>query len=150
NLVPSPLCLDAGYDPAVPKRPQLVAAGRWEAYQKNAPAMMRVMERVLVREPEYSVTLLGSGQALLERLRARLPEELRLRIRIEGYVNRSTLVRTYQESQILFVGSRYESLNLAAVEALACGCSVVGPADIASINFLTSASSGSLAPSHSV
>lgn len=59
------------------------------------------------------------------------------------------LIRNYQESLIMFVGSRYETLNLAAVEALACGCSLAGPAAIASINYLSSASSGTVVPGRS-
>jgi hypothetical protein len=35
-----------------------------------------------------------------------------------------------QESKIFFSSSRYESFGLAAAEASACGCTVVGPSKI--------------------
>jgi hypothetical protein len=35
-----------------------------------------------------------------------------------------------QESMIFFFSSRYESFGLAAAEASACGCTVVGPSKI--------------------
>ena len=146
QVVSSPLALDAVYDAGVPKRKQIVAAGRWEAYQKDAPRVLEVMARVLALHPEFSAVLIGPGANHLERLWSRLPEAVRPRVRIAGQVDRATLIRNYQESSIMLIGSRYESLHLATVEALACGCSLAGPAAIVSINYLSSANSGTLAP----
>jgi hypothetical protein len=40
------------------------------------------------------------------------------------------LARNMQASQIFFFSSRYESFGLAATEAAACGCALVGPSEI--------------------
>lgn len=147
NLIPSPLALDATYDPGVAKQPQIVAAGRWQSYQKDAPKALRVLWRVLQAHPGYSALMIGSGVEMLERSRARLPAGTQARIKLAGYLTRAELLQSYRHSQIMFVSSRFESLNLAAVEALACGCSVVGWGQIASLAYLASASSGTTASS---
>ena len=150
NLIPSPLALDADFDPSVAKLPQIVAAGRWQSYQKDAPTALRVLGRVLEAHPDYSALMIGSGGERLERLRARLPAGTQTRIKLAGYVSRAELLQAYRQSQIMLVSSRFESLNLAAVEALACGCSVVGWGQIASLAYLASAGSGTTAPSRAV
>jgi hypothetical protein len=40
------------------------------------------------------------------------------------------LARHMQESKIFLFSSRYESFGLAAAEAAACGCALVGPSEI--------------------
>lgn len=149
RLIPSPVTPEACHEPAVAKKLQIVAAGRWQAYQKDAPKLMRVLGRALSCEPDYSAVLFGSGTEYLQRLRADLPAGVRSRIQIPGYVTRAALLRTYQESQILLLSSRYESLHLPSVEALCCGCSVVSPAGIPPTCYMAGASSGTVAMSQS-
>jgi glycosyltransferase involved in cell wall biosynthesis len=149
KLIPSPVPRQACLDPALIKRRQIVAVGRWAAYQKDAPLLMEVLGRVLEARPEWSAALCGTGADYLHRLAKDLPASAQRRVLILGYVERAKLIQLYQESRIMLVTSRYESLHLPAVEALCCGASIVGPAQITSINYLASASSGTLAISRS-
>jgi hypothetical protein len=50
-----------------------------------------------------------------------------------------------QRSKIFLMTSRTESFNIAAAEALCCGCSVVGPVEIASVPFFAGEASGTVA-----
>lgn len=149
KLIPGPVTPDAFWEPTIPKKSQIVAAARWKTYQKDAPKLVQVLGRVLALEPDYTAMLFGSGSEYLEQLCKVLPAGIRSRIHIPGYVTRAALLRAYQESRILLLTSHYESLHNPSVEALCCGCSVVGPAQIAPTNFLASASSGTLATSRS-
>ncbi|HTD65124.1 MAG TPA: glycosyltransferase, partial [Candidatus Limnocylindria bacterium] len=96
--------------------------------------------------PTYRVVLIGIGGDLLrELIRTRVRHGAE-RIVIPDFVDRQTLIRFYQESQIIFVPSRSESLHLAAAEALCCGCSVVGAGIIPSMQWFAGRASGTLAP----
>ena len=75
-----------------------------------------------------------------------LPVSIRERIRIGGRIDHSTLIARFQRSQILFMPSRWEGFPNAASEAVCCGCSVVGAAELSSLVYFASRSSGTLAP----
>ncbi len=149
RMMPAQIVDDFVYDPAVDRRPQILAVGRWDATQKDSPMLMRVLGDVLAREPHYTALVAGAGTEGLHRLLAQQPATVQTRIKILGRVPHGQLRHLYQESQILFFSSRYEGFPNAAAEALCCGCSVVGPALIASLNYCASHSSGTTACSRS-
>lgn len=144
--IPAPSRADCGYDASVKKQPQIVAVGRWNAYQKDAPMLISVLDRFLQQRPDYRVVIIGVGGDRLRRLIRTRVRQGAERIMIRDFVDRQELLRIYQESQIIFVPSRAESLHLAAAEALCCGCSVVGHVMISSLQWFAGRASGTLAP----
>jgi len=131
-------------DPAIPREDRIVSVGRWYTFQKNFPMLLRVLKRFLSVHPHWSADIVG-----------KLPEgwtperefgaELRDRVRFHGMMEHRRIAALYSRSKIFFMSSRHESYNIAAAEALCCGCSVVGPSDIASVPFFTGALSGTAA-----
>jgi glycosyltransferase involved in cell wall biosynthesis len=133
------------YEPGQPKQSQIVAVGRWDAVQKDAPRLMATLGRVLPLHSEYRAVLIGGGEARLARLRARLPTALHQRIQILGQIGNEAVHQHYLASQIILFSSRYEGFPYAAAEALCCGCTVVGPARLTSLNYLCCDGGGTLA-----
>jgi glycosyltransferase involved in cell wall biosynthesis len=138
------------YDPARPKRPVIIAVGRWESVYKNTPLLLQVLEQVLSEQPQYSARVIGSGADIAQKLAQHVRADCRSRIEIVGRVDHANLPVHYSESQIFLCTSRFESFMIAAAEALCCGCSVVGDARIASMPFFTGLSSGTVAADSSL
>ena len=138
------------YDQTVRKLPRIIAAGRWDAHQKDTPLLMKVLAEVLQQRPSCDAVLFGRGEKRLTALRARLPESIQSRITIAGAVPHDVLCRAYQAAQVILLTSRYESGPIVAAEAMCCGCSVVGPAPLPSVNFICGEGAGTLAGSRSV
>ena len=127
-------------DSAVLRENRIVCVGRWNAFQKNFPMLLDVLEKFLAIHSDWSVDVIG-----------RLPNKWKIdsrfkgalgRIQFHGPIERREICAIYQKSKVFFMSSRYESFNIAAAEALCCGCSVVGSGEIASVPFFTSKSSG--------
>jgi glycosyltransferase involved in cell wall biosynthesis len=132
------------YQEAIPKQPVIIAVGRWQSQQKNAPLLLRVLERVLSEQPHYSARIIGSGSEVVQQLAQHLNADCRSRIDIVGPVDHAKLPAHYAECQIFLCTSRYESFLIAAGEALCCGCSVVGDARIASLPYFAGLGSGTI------
>jgi glycosyltransferase involved in cell wall biosynthesis len=150
RVIPPQIWNDYTFDPKIAKEPIIVAVGRWATAQKDAPMLLQVLGRVLAMEPGYTAIVAGSGESLLQQWLARLPPAAQPRIRIAGKLPAPELRSLYQRARIVFFSSRYEGFPNVACEALCCGCSVVGPAMIASMNDCVAHGSGTLACHHSV
>ena len=133
------------YDPDIPKLPQVMAVGRWDAFQKDGAKLIKVLGMVLPHYPRYSVVVAGSGAERMEKLRSSLPSYLHSRIVITGLLDHVGLHRHYQVAQVLLFTSRYEGFPVAAAEALCCGCTVVGAATLSSMNYISSLGGGTVA-----
>jgi hypothetical protein len=147
KVIPSSVPDDMDYSPGTKRERAVVAVGRWEAYQKDAPRLVRVLGGALARRPEYAARIAGSGGDILERALRRLPLPVRNRVEVVGAVPNESIAALYQKSRILFLSSRYESFHRASGEALCCGCSVVGPSAIATVPYFCSCASGTAAAS---
>ena len=124
--VPHPIQTDTfKFDPAIPKKNQIISVGRWDSYQKNFPLLLKTIRAFLDKNPAWTSVVIGSG------LPAKSPH---LRITLLPPLLPPDLARLMQDSKILFSSSRYESFGLASVEAASCGCLVVGPFDIPMLN----------------
>lgn len=145
QYVPHPIMDCAGYSEEVKKEKRIVAVGRWDSYAKNAPLLIRTLEKALAKQPDYEAHIFGGGEDQLIRLKRRLPADVQTRIVIRGIVDHDALIPEYQKSRIFFAPSRSESFNIAAAEALACGCSVVGGGHISSFRNFASGESGTVA-----
>jgi glycosyltransferase involved in cell wall biosynthesis len=142
--VPPPVAKQMTCVPTVPKKPLLIAVGRWNTLPKNTPLMLQLLERVLSAQPRYSAQIIGSGSERVKKLAQGLKADCKSRIEIVGWVDHAKLPAFYGESQIFLCTSRYESFMISAGEALCCGCSVVGDARIASMSYFTGSSSGTV------
>jgi glycosyltransferase involved in cell wall biosynthesis len=144
-FLPHPVSPTMTWDSSATKEPLIVAVGRWETLQKNAPLLVQTLGQVLTRHPAWRARILGSGQKRIEALSRSLPATVRERLEITGPVEHQTLVAAHRAARISLNTSLYESFGIALAEALCCGCSVVGSAQIGSLHYFTSQRSGSLA-----
>jgi glycosyltransferase involved in cell wall biosynthesis len=150
RCAPYAVVTEMSYESTVAKKPVIIAVGRWQSLQKNTPLLLRILERVLSEQPQYSARIIGSGAEIVQKLAQRLKPDCRSRIEIVGRVDHAKLPAYYGESQIFLCTSRYESFLIAAGEALCCGCSVVGDATIASMPYFTELGSGTLSSDSSL
>jgi glycosyltransferase involved in cell wall biosynthesis len=150
RFVPYAVVKEMTYDPPIPKKPVIIAVGRWQSLQKNTPLLLKVLERVLSEQPHYSARIIGSGAEIVQELTQQMNPDCKSRIDIVGRVDHSKLPAWYRESRIFLCSSRYESFLIAAGEALCCGCSVVGDARIASLPYLAGLASGTVSCDSSV
>ena len=114
HCVPHPIQTDIfKFDPAIPKKNQIISVGRWESYQKNLPLLLKTLRNFLDQNPDWTSLVIGSG----------LPtQSSHPWITFLPPLSPLDLARHMQESMIFLTTSRYESFGLAAAEALCCGC----------------------------
>jgi glycosyltransferase involved in cell wall biosynthesis len=144
--IPHPVVEDYMHaDASGPRENRIVSVGRWQAYQKNFPLLLDVLEKFLEIHPDWEADIIGQlpkgwqpGARFTEGTSGR-------RIHFHNYMAHREISSIYKKSKIFFLSSRYESFNIAAAEALCCGCSVVGPVDIASVPFFAGEASGTVA-----
>ena len=144
--IPHPVADDyMGLDPKIIRENRVVSVGRWNAYQKNFRLLLKVLGKFLRHHPGWQADVVGAlpeGWNPTTQLRDRM---LRERIHFHGLKPHREISVIYQRSKIFLMSSRVESFNIAAAEALCCGCSVVGPVEIASVPFFTGDASGTVA-----
>lgn len=131
RLVPHPIDTEIFRlpHPAPPKQPILISVGRWQALQKDWVLLQASLRIFLDRHPEFRAVVFGPGVS------SSSPHP---RISLPGPVPPKEIAHQLQLAQILFFSSRYESFLLAGAEALCCGCSVVGPREVASAEYFAS------------
>lgn len=144
-LLHHPISSHMKYDAGIAKEKLIIAVGAWDRLIKGSDMLVRVLTNVLERNAEYRAVIIGGGNELvLSKLRS-APTGISSRIRVTGPLPNTAAVAYYQSSQILLNTSYSEGFSLAAAEALCCGCSVVGSANISCFNYFTSESSGTMA-----
>lgn len=144
HVIPHPVAKEVSYNPAIQKQPIIIAVGAWQRLQKNPVLLIRALERVLAEEPTYSARIIGSGQEKIEQLLRKLKGGVASRIHVIGPVSHEMVRDNYQSSQISLCSSYYEAFSIAMAEALCCGCSVVGNAQISSLVYCAGFASGTL------
>lgn len=106
------------------KCPKVVAIGRWDAYQKDAPLLEKALVRALPQQPNVAVTLIGRGAStVFSGLAQRFPK-----VQCVETIPRDQIKNHLSDAQVLVLSSRWESFHIAAHEALCLGATVVGPA----------------------
>ena len=128
HCVPHPIQTDIfKFDPAIPKKNQIISVGRWDSYQKNLPLLLKTISSFLDENPSWTSLVIGSG----------LPtKSSHPRITFIPTLSPPDLARHMQESQIFFSSSRYESFGLASAEARTCGCATPDPKSL--LDFISS------------
>lgn len=148
--VPGIIPEDRNYDPTIPKKNTVIAVGRWQDWhQKDTPKLFRVLHEFLNIRPDYKALVVGLADERVEMLHAKLTNNVRARTILTGRLPSEELTRLYNASRICLFTSRGEGFPNVGGEAVCCGCSIVGPAPLASMQYLTSASSGTLSWSRS-
>lgn len=84
------------------------------------------MFRLIASMPNATLDIVGSGELfkVLQKFAAEL--DIEDRVLFHGFVPHNELVRFYQESKYLLITSRYETFAIVALEAMACGMTVIG------------------------
>jgi glycosyltransferase involved in cell wall biosynthesis len=123
-VIPNPVSEDIlTTDIPAHKINQIVCIGRWDDPQKDAPLLARVLERYAKRRPNAEITIIGDGgEGWFEPLTRRYPG-----IRCLGAVQHEQIRDHLVRAQVCLFTSRWESFHISGHEALAMGCSLVGP-----------------------
>jgi hypothetical protein len=133
------------YDPAIEKAPSVICVARWNAYAKDAPLLMQVLERTLPSNPDYVTRIIGPPSKRMAKWHSNLPKNVQDQINVLGGMPNDELRSHYQRARIILFTSKSEGFPVAGAEALAYGCSVVGPSTLPGLNYMASESSGTLA-----
>lgn len=84
------------------------------------------MFRLVASVPNATLDVVGSGD-LLDVLKEFATElDIGDRVHFYGVIPHGRVVRFYQESKYLLITSRYEAFAIVALEAMACGVTVIG------------------------
>lgn len=130
------------------KRKQVACVGRWDdRIQKRPGMLMEVVEALLDRDADVSIVIAGVAIAEMHAWHQRLPLGQSERVTIKGKMSRDELVDLFQQSQVFYSPSAYESFGIAAAESLCCGCSVVASKSVSmsAFEWFVSEKSGCLA-----
>ena len=130
------------------KRKQVACVGRWDDQIQKRPGMlMEVVEALLDRDADVSIVIAGVAIAEMHAWHQRLPLAQSERVTIKGKMSRDELVDLFQQSQVFYSPSAYESFGIAAAESLCCGCSVVASKSVSmsAFEWFVSENSGCLA-----
>jgi len=114
---------------AADRADRVVAIGRWDDPQKDAPLLAAGIEQAAALRPETEFVLIGrNGSETFARLRERVA-----RVKYLGVQPPSVVAQVLRESRVLVLSSRWESGPIVASEALCAGCSLVGPSWVPTI-----------------
>jgi hypothetical protein len=118
-------------DPLLAERAnRVVAVSRWDDPQKDAGLMVRTLKAYYAAGGSAEVVLVGRhGEAWFGRLARQIPK-----IRHAGILAPAALRELLRTSRVILFTSRWETGPIAAGEALASGCTLVGPP---LLNFVT-------------
>ncbi len=120
----------------------VIAVARWDEAFKGWPLLLDLAESFLRIRPDWKFVVAGN---LPPHDQGALARRLGDRFTLAGHVDHEQLSTLYRKAKIYLLTSYSESFNIAAAEALCCGCAVVGPAQTASVNYFTSWKSGTTA-----
>jgi glycosyltransferase involved in cell wall biosynthesis len=101
----------------------IICGGRWNDPQKDPHLLTTTLNRLLRRQPELNVVIIGDGP---EHLFARLTHE-HSSVKWLRRVPREKVPTLLTNARIALSSSRWEGYSIFALEALCMGCTVVGP-----------------------
>jgi len=129
----------------------VVSVGRWEDMrQKNTASMVRALARFLSVRMDHEGVIVGSGERLVQRLLDKEGEvRAEGRLHVLGAVGNAELPGLLSRARIFLLPSRWEGFPIAAAEAVAMGCSVVGTLLEALLYLTGGGAFGTVAPSFS-
>ena len=119
----------------------VISIGRWNDAVKGWPLLRDEARLFLRSNPDWIIKVVGNGAEAEGR---RLCEEFPGRFFMLGRLEHAEMKFHLRQSKIYLLTSHSETFNIAGAEALCCGCSVVGPAQIPSSAFFASHASGTV------
>lgn len=126
SLVPNPISSTCRF--AGEKRNIIMAVGRWDDLLYKRPCLlMSTLEQALAHAPHWEAEIYGNIPDFLREWHGNLPEPLRTRIHLAGYIPNIELQKKQSQARISLCTSLSEGTHLASAEALCAGASVVGP-----------------------
>jgi glycosyltransferase involved in cell wall biosynthesis len=127
---------------------RIIAIGRWhDVIQKRPSLLMETLGLLLSENDSVGIDIVGGGEGVFTKWLDRLPAKQAANVTIHGRLPHPEIKDLLRTARVYYSPSAYESFNIAAAEALCCGCSVVS-ADIptmASFRWFASKDSGTLA-----
>jgi glycosyltransferase involved in cell wall biosynthesis len=145
EVLPIPVPNDRRYNSQTPKERLIVSTARWDDPQKDGKKLIETLGYFLKRNPDYNAIVIGHGEELLSKALRKTFSDISDKIELSGRLSHDKIPFILQRAQIFLCSSRAEGFPNSVGEAVCCGCSVVGPAEIASMHFFASHSSGTLA-----
>lgn len=119
----------------------VVAVGRWHDAVKGWPLLERLSCLFLTQNPTWKIVAIGLGSKELgQQLKRRFPK----RFQGLGNISHYEIGKVFQRAKIYLLTSHSETFNIAAAEAVCCGCSFVGPTQIPSSPYFSCANSGTV------
>lgn len=101
----------------------IVCGGRWNDPQKDVHLLTATLERLLSRQQDLQVLIIGDGpDDLLERLTARYPSVTWLR-----RIDHEKVAALLTNCRIVVSSSRFEGYSILALEAMCMGCTLAAP-----------------------
>jgi glycosyltransferase involved in cell wall biosynthesis len=105
------------------KEKLIVVASRLDSQQKDPLLMARVLTRFLAANSEYEVFIFCRGECPAIRAFAASHPQVVFQTNAPRSEVRSALLR----ARIMLYTSRFETVPIGGLEALCCGCTIVGP-----------------------
>lgn len=104
------------------KENRIVAIGRWDDPQKNAPLLAETLRRFFRRRPETRVDIFGQGgQPFFAAFEKEFPQ-----LACHGVKPQEIVAETLSRARAIVFSSRWEGCPHAAIETLALGGTLVG------------------------
>ena len=149
-VIPHPIPSYTSYH-GEPKEAGVVAVGRWDdTLDKNTSLFAAIIREMATRRWTVPLYVFGGGfEPWMEGLKKDLGDRANF-VNVMGRVRHEELIARMKTTILNLCTSRSESFNLAAAEALCCGCSIVGPnrPSTPSFSYFISQNSGTLAESY--
>jgi len=140
--IPHPVQTDVMNLPeGIIKENVIISVGRWNDAVKGWPLLRDTARVFLHNRSNWTIKAIGKGAEVEGNA---LAQEYPGRFLMMGRLEHAELQHHLQTAKIYFLPSHSETFNIAGAEALCCGCSVVGPAQIPSSAFFASHASGTV------
>lgn len=122
NFIPNPLSPEIEIsDVSCPKTNLLISIARWEDKRKNAAGLIKTLATIDLPD-DWEILLIGTGSLKLQtKIKRHNPT---LKITTREQVDHQDIFSYLSSAKIFLAPSLADSFNLAALEALGCGCSL--------------------------
>jgi glycosyltransferase involved in cell wall biosynthesis len=112
----------AGESPAL----RLVWVGRISEPQKRVSDLAKIARVLRDAGVAFHLDIVGDGEAAPELQSAMQSARVAERVRFHGWIASHNVLAMLRSSDVMIMPSNFEGMPVAAMEALACGCAVVG------------------------
>ena len=109
--------------PGYHKRRALICGGRWQDAQKDPHLLTATLEKLLKKQEDLEVTIVGAGGDQLFEPLSRKFSQVNWRRRVA----RREIPQLLADSRIVLSSSRWEGYSIIALEGLCMGCTIVAP-----------------------